>query len=38
MKTLWRTLWLAAVAFGGVALVRIALEILNRDNKKYIEV
>ena len=38
MKTLWRALWLAAVAFGGVALVRIALEILNRDNKRYIEV
>lgn len=39
MKTFWRALWLAAVACGGVALVRIALEILNRENnKKYIDV
>lgn len=38
MKVFWRALWLAAVSMGGVALVRIALEILNRENKKYIEV
>lgn len=38
MKTFWRALWLAAVAFGGVALVRVALEILNRDSKRYIDV
>ncbi len=39
MKTFWRALWLAAVACGGVALVRIGLEILNRENnRKYIDV
>lgn len=38
MKTLWRALWLTAVTLGGVALVRIALEILNRDSKRYIDV
>lgn len=39
MKTLWRALWLAAVACGGVALVRIGMEILNRENnRKYIDV
>ena len=39
MKTFWRALWLAAVACGGVALVRVGLEILNRENnKKYINV
>lgn len=37
MRTFWRALWLAAVAMGGVALVRVALEILNRENKKYID-
>lgn len=38
MKNFWRALWLAAVSLGGVALVRVALEILNRENKKYIDV
>ncbi len=38
MKTFWRALWLAAVALGGVSLVRISLEILNAENKKYIDV
>ncbi len=38
MKTFWRALWLAAVALGGVSLVRITLEILNRDNERYIDV
>lgn len=38
MKKLWRGLWLAAVALGGVSLVRISLEILNAENKKYIDV
>jgi len=38
MKNFWRALWLAAVALGGISLVRIALEILNRESKKYIDV
>ena len=39
MKTFWRALWLAAVSCGGFALVRIGLEILNRENnRKYIDV
>ncbi len=38
MKTFWRALWLAAVALGGVSLVRISLEIINLENKKYIDV
>lgn len=37
MKNIWRVLWLAAVSLGGVALVRIAMEILNREQKKYID-
>ena len=37
MKNIWRALWLAAVSLGGVALVRIAMEILNREQKKYID-
>lgn len=38
MKNVWRVLWLVAVALGGVTLVKVALEILNLDSKKYIEV
>ncbi len=38
LKTFWRALWLAAVALGGVALVRIALEVLSAEDKKYIDV
>lgn len=36
-KTFWRGLWLAAVALGGVALVKVAFEILNLSYKKYID-
>ncbi len=38
MKNFWRILWIAAVALGGVTLVKIAMEILKLDSKKYIEV
>ena len=38
MKNLWRTLFIAAVSLGGVALVRVMVEILNRENKKYIDI
>ena len=37
MKNVWRALWLAAVSLGGVALVGIAMEILNKEQKKYID-
>lgn len=37
-KTIWRSLWIVAVALGGVSLVKVALEILNLDSKKYIDV
>ncbi len=37
-KTLWRILWLVAVACGGMALVKFAVEILNLTDKNYIEV
>ncbi len=37
-KTFWRAVWLAAVALGGISLVKVALEILNLNNKKYIDV
>ena len=36
-KTFWRGLWLVAVAMGGVALVKVAFEILNLTDKKYID-
>lgn len=36
-KTFWRTVWIAAVALGGIPLVKVAIEILNRTDKKYIE-
>jgi hypothetical protein len=36
-KKFWRAVWLIAVALGGVSLVKIALEILNLNNKKYID-
>lgn len=36
-KTFWRGLWLIAVALGGVALVKVAFEILNLGDKKYID-
>ncbi len=38
LKKFWRAVWIAAVSLGGVALVRVALEVLNRENKKYIDV
>lgn len=37
-KTFWRAVWLAAVALGGVSLVKISLEVLNLQHKKYIDV
>lgn len=36
-KTFWRAVWIAAVALGGIPLVKIAVEILNRTDNKYIE-
>lgn len=36
-KTFWRGLWLVAVALGGVALVKVAFEILNLNYRKYID-
>lgn len=36
-KTFWRGLWLAAVAMGGIVLVKTAFEILNLTDKKYID-
>ena len=36
-KTFWRALWVAAVALGGIPLVKIAVEILNHKGTKYIE-
>ena len=36
-KTFWRAVWIAAVALGGIPLVKVAIEILNRTDKKYIE-
>lgn len=38
MKKFWRSVWLAAVALGGVALVKVSLEIIGKDKKKYIDV
>ena len=38
MKLLWRAIFIAAVSLGGVALVRIAVEFLNRENNKYIDI
>ncbi len=37
-KTLWRILWLIAVVFGGMTLVKVAVEVLNLSDKNYIEV
>ncbi len=37
MKNFWRVLWVAAVALGGMTLVKISMEILKSDNKKYID-
>jgi hypothetical protein len=38
MKLLYRFLWLAAVIFGGLTAVGIAIGIMERDCKRYIEV
>lgn len=38
MKKFWRAVWIVAVSLGGVAFVRAAVEIINRDKKKYIDV
>lgn len=37
-KTFWRAVWLAAVALGGVSLVKLSLEVLDLQHKKYIDV
>lgn len=36
-KKFWRGVCIAAVALGGVPLVKIFFEVLNRKRKKYIE-
>lgn len=38
MKLLWRIIFIAAVSMGGVALVRVAVEVLNKEDNKYIDV
>jgi hypothetical protein len=38
MKIIYRILWVTAVIFGGLSAVKIALEIMERDGKKYIDV
>lgn len=38
MKNLWRIILVAAVSLGGVAFVRVAMEILNKENRKYIDI
>jgi hypothetical protein len=38
MKIFFRALWLAAVIFGGLTAVGIAVGIMERESKKYIEV
>jgi hypothetical protein len=38
MKILYRALWVAAVIMGGLTAVGIAVGIMERDSKKYIEV
>jgi hypothetical protein len=37
MKLIYRVLWIAAVIFGGLSAVKIALSIMERDGKNYIE-
>lgn len=37
-KNFWRGLWIAAVALGGISLVKVALDILHLNSKKYIDV
>lgn len=37
-KNFWRGLWIVAVALGGVSLVKVALDILHLNSKKYIDV
>jgi hypothetical protein len=38
MKLFLRILWLAAVVFGGLVAVGIAVGIMEKESKKYIEV
>jgi hypothetical protein len=38
MKIFYRTLWLIAVILGGLTAVGIAVGIMERESKKYIEV
>lgn len=37
-KTIFRALWIAAVALGGVSLVTVALKTLDLESKKYIDI
>jgi hypothetical protein len=36
-KTFWRGVWIGAVALGGLPLVMVTAAILNRTDRKYIE-
>jgi hypothetical protein len=38
MKLFYRILWLIAVIFGGLSLVKVAVELLDIQNKHYIDV
>lgn len=38
MRLFYRILWIIAVAFGGVALVKLAYEKLKIDKKNYMDV
>ncbi len=37
MKKFFRILWIAAVSLGGVALVNVALAIVSKEKKNYID-
>ncbi len=37
-KLFWRALWLLAIALGGTLLVKISLEILGIEDRKYFEI
>lgn len=37
-KIFWRGLWIAAVALGGISLVKFSLDVLHLNSKKYIDV
>jgi hypothetical protein len=38
MKMFYRALWLIAVMFGGLSLVKVAIELLDIQKKHYIDV